>query len=171
MSAHPDHTRAPEVARAALKDATDLFGRLLAAAIRNGTERGVTTLAPVPPNARRPTRLSRAESKKSVRHVSGLATNDDCRAWRAKQREAKRARQRGAQCAQADPFAPLPCARPALGHFTIMDLGPDTCRFPFGDGSFLFCGATPLPGKPYCAGCIRGLYRSPDPDEEIMPEW
>jgi hypothetical protein len=165
-SAPPEHARAPEVTRAALQDASDLFGRLLAAAIRNGTERGLAMLEPKPPNAGRPTQLlARAKSGTPGRRVSGFATND-CGARRDKQREAKHALQRDAQCEQAaDPLAPLR-VRPAIGHFTIMDLGSDSCRFPFGDGPFWFCGATSVPGKPYCAGCIRGLYHSPDPDDE-----
>ena len=30
-------------------------------------------------------------------------------------------------------------------------LTPHTCRYPFGDGPFMFCGATRLDDAPYCA--------------------
>ena len=40
-----------------------------------------------------------------------------------------------------------------------MELTDDTCRWPVGDPStvdFFFCGAQPLPDKPYCAAhCAR----------------
>ena len=172
MPAPPEHIRAPEVARAALREATDLFGRLLAAAVLNGTERGVAPRAPEQSSTPLPARLlTRAESKKPARHVNGRAVKDYCRAWRERQRETKRALQRDARRAQADLLAPKPRLRPPIGHLTIMELGPDTCRFPFGDGPFLFCGATPVPGKPYCADCVRGLYRTPGPDgEEVLSE-
>ena len=170
MSAPPEHIRAPEIARAALKEATDLFGRLLAAAILNGTERDVAPPATEQSGTERPVRLvARAENEKPARHVNGLAMKDYCRAWRETQREVWRALQRDAQRAQSELLAPKHGPRPPIGQFTIMDLGPDTCRFPFGDGPFLFCGAAPLAGKPYCARCIRGLYRSPDDEEALAP--
>jgi hypothetical protein len=78
--------------------------------------------------------------------------------------------EREAERAIAELLAPQPGPRPPIGRFTLMDLGPDTCRFPFGDGPFLFCGAEPLPEKPYCATCIRGLYRSLDEAEEALEE-
>jgi hypothetical protein len=171
MPAAPEHVRAPEVARAALKEATDLFGRLLAAAIRDGAENGVTSLALAASYAaRRAWPLARTESESAVRRDDTSVMNDGRCVWREKWPEAKDALERDAAPAQPDPLAPQPRPRPPVGEFTIVDLGPDTCRFPFGDGPFLFCGATPMPGKPYCAGCIRGLYRSPDPDdEEALP--
>jgi GcrA cell cycle regulator len=42
---------------------------------------------------------------------------------------------------------------------SLMELTDDTCRWPVGDPStvdFFFCGAQPLPDKPYCAAhCAR----------------
>ena len=68
MPARPEHVHAPEVTRAALKEATDLFGRLLAAAIRNGAEYGVTPLAPAASYATRRARPSaRTESESAIR--------------------------------------------------------------------------------------------------------
>jgi hypothetical protein len=153
MSARHDHGRAPQVARAALREATDLFGRLPAAAIRNGAEH-VTPLAPEPPRPRHRVQfLARAES---------VTTHQTDRL-----RDICRAPLRDVRGTPDDPLAPKQRPRPAIGCFTILDLGPDTCRFPFGDGPFFFCGATPVPGKPYCAGCIRGVYRG---DGDILPE-
>jgi hypothetical protein len=110
-----------------------------------------------------------AAHERPARQPDGVAGKDYCRAWREKQRAIKRALKRDAERAQADLLAPKPRPRPPVGQFTIMDLAEDTCRFPFGDGPFLFCGATPVPGRPYCARCIRGLYRSPGKDEATEP--
>jgi GcrA cell cycle regulator len=42
---------------------------------------------------------------------------------------------------------------------SLMELTDDTCQWPVGDPStvdFFFCGAQPLPDKPYCAAhCAR----------------
>lgn len=163
MSAPPEHRRAPAVERAALKEANDLFARLLSAAILNGSERDVVPLVPAQPGTQRPMRLVPPAAPERPAHPSDRpAMKDYCRAWREKQREIKRALRRDARRAQADLLAPKPRPRPPVGQFTIMDLAEDTCRFPFGDGPFLFCGATPLLGKPYCARCLPGLYRKPE---------
>lgn len=160
MAAPPDHARAPEVERAALKDATEQFARLLDAAIRKGRERDVAPAAPELAGTERPLPFRRpAAFDAPERRVNGVTMKEYCRAWRDQRREARRAMERRAQQEQLALLAPKPRPRPPIGQFTIMDLADDTCRFPLGDGPFLFCGATPVPGKPYCARCVRGLYR------------
>lgn len=40
---------------------------------------------------------------------------------------------------------------PRNGGLTIMELTAHTCRWPTHDDPFLFCGALPVEGSPYCA--------------------
>jgi hypothetical protein len=68
------------------------------------------------------------------------------------------ARKRDEIAARALEPQPAERSRPPVGKFTLLDLGADTCRFPIGDGPYLFCGAPPVAGLPYCAGCARVLY-------------
>lgn len=42
---------------------------------------------------------------------------------------------------------------------TLHTLTNHTCRWPFGDGPFVFCGETVHPGLPYCLGHARIAYR------------
>ena len=35
-------------------------------------------------------------------------------------------------------------------HVTLAELGPDDCRYPFGERDFTFCGNTKLAGSSYC---------------------
>jgi GcrA cell cycle regulator len=35
-------------------------------------------------------------------------------------------------------------------HLSLLDLGPDQCRYPFGDGPFTFCGCEKIEGSSYC---------------------
>jgi hypothetical protein len=169
MAARPEHVRAPEVARAALKEATDLFGHLLATEIRSGSQRGATRLIGPPSATRRAPRFVARTESGAARRADGIAATDDGRAWREERRDTPPVRQRDARPEPDDPLASGPRPRPAIGRLTLMDLGPDTCRFPFGDGPFRFCGAMPVPGKPYCAACLRGLYRSPERDDVVVP--
>ena len=39
---------------------------------------------------------------------------------------------------------------------TLLELGPNDCRYPFGDGPFVFCGQPQFEGSSYC-GCHFGL--------------
>jgi GcrA cell cycle regulator len=39
---------------------------------------------------------------------------------------------------------------PNIPPVSIMELNDRTCRWPIGDGPFMFCGALPLHEKPYC---------------------
>lgn len=36
------------------------------------------------------------------------------------------------------------------GHFSLIDLPADGCKWPYGDGPFTFCGCDREEGKPYC---------------------
>lgn len=38
-------------------------------------------------------------------------------------------------------------------NIALLDLGRNDCRFPFGDGPFVFCGQPVIPGFTYCAHC------------------
>ena len=52
---------------------------------------------------------------------------------------------------------------------TLLELGPDHCRWPVGspkESDFFFCGAVPLEGSPYCAGHFR---RSITPRHDSRP--
>jgi GcrA cell cycle regulator len=42
---------------------------------------------------------------------------------------------------------------------TFDQLGPNTCRFPFGDKDYLFCGRPKFGELPYCARCCAVAYR------------
>jgi hypothetical protein len=58
-------------------------------------------------------------------------------------------------------FVPRPDPRP--GHVPLLDLVPDGCKWPSGDGPFLFCNEPRWPDSPYC-GDHHGLaYRAPEP--------
>lgn len=39
---------------------------------------------------------------------------------------------------------------------TLLELGPNDCRYPYGDGPFTFCGQPQFEGSSYC-GCHFGL--------------
>lgn len=43
------------------------------------------------------------------------------------------------------PPPPLP-----VGTYSIFDLKSSSCRYPTGEGPFLFCGETKADGRPYC---------------------
>lgn len=36
-------------------------------------------------------------------------------------------------------------------HLSLIELTAETCRWPYGDGPFTFCGHPPAADKPYCA--------------------
>lgn len=74
-----------------------------------------------------------------------------------------------------DPQAPDPVPEPTIDDLsipmaqrkTLLDLTNHTCRWPVGDSKdpdFFFCGAEPLPEKPYCAAhnarAFAPVYRS-----------
>jgi hypothetical protein len=35
-------------------------------------------------------------------------------------------------------------------HVSLLDLAPNGCKWPYGDGPFTFCGCNRAEGKPYC---------------------
>jgi GcrA cell cycle regulator len=47
------------------------------------------------------------------------------------------------------------CAAIDPRYLTLDQLEPDDCRYPYGDGPFLFCGRPNLDGKSYCPGHFR----------------
>jgi hypothetical protein len=107
MAAPPDHARAPEVERAALKDATEQFARLLDAAIRKGRERDVAPAAPELAGTERPLPFRRpAAFDAPERRVNGVTMKEYCRAWRDQRRQARRAMERRAQQEQLALLAP-----------------------------------------------------------------
>jgi len=170
MSAPSEPDRAPEVERALLKEASEQLVRLLDAAIRDGRERAVA-LTPDLPGTERPLPFIRPPAfDMPPRRINGATMKEYCRAWRDRQRQTRHAIERRAHRERRALLEPKPRPRPAIGQFTIMDLADDTCRFPLGDGPFLFCGARSLPGKPYCMNCMRGLYRSADDDMALAEE-
>lgn len=57
---------------------------------------------------------------------------------------------------------PLPNPQAPLGPTkTLIELGHNDCRFPFGDGPFSFCGCPQEPGLPYCEAHARLCYEAP----------
>lgn len=56
----------------------------------------------------------------------------------------------------------LPPEQPA-NPVTLMELTADTCRWPIGEVTHntMFCGATAVPGAPYCVGHCRIAYARP----------
>ncbi len=57
-----------------------------------------------------------------------------------------------------EPYAPA-CDPLAPGTVALVDLAPDGCRWPSGDGPFLFCDCPQFPGLPYCADHATLAYR------------
>jgi GcrA cell cycle regulator len=51
----------------------------------------------------------------------------------------------------APPREQMRCAAVEPGHVCLIDLAPDGCRYPFGDGPFTFCNAPQFPDRSYCA--------------------
>ena len=56
--------------------------------------------------------------------------------------------------AAAEPLAPL------NGGVALIDLRSEHCRFPYGDGPFMFCGRPAGDGQSYCAHHRRIAYQS-----------
>lgn len=64
---------------------------------------------------------------------------------------------------EADDWKPQPEAPPA-NLIGLADLAPDACRWPYGDGPFLFgCPCSRVPGLPYCETHVRRAYVAPEP--------
>ena len=58
-------------------------------------------------------------------------------------------------------FTPRPDPRPGL--VPLLELAPDGCKWPSGDGPFLFCNEPVLAGEPYCGPHCCLAYRVPEP--------
>lgn len=56
--------------------------------------------------------------------------------------------------------APIACDPVPFGAFNLVDLEINQCRFPFGEGPILFCGASCRDGDPYCTEHMRLTRRS-----------
>lgn len=60
---------------------------------------------------------------------------------------------------------------PAAERKDLIDLDAQDCKFPFGDGPFVFCGRPQAPGLPYCIDHARTCYVPPRPNsrEPVAP--
>jgi GcrA cell cycle regulator len=63
--------------------------------------------------------------------------------------------------APAVPFLPRPDPRP--GQVPLLELAADGCRWPSGEGPYLFCNEPQLDGAPYCGPHCSLAYRAPEP--------
>jgi len=52
---------------------------------------------------------------------------------------------------------------PRPGHVPLLDLVPDGCKWPSGDGPFLFCNEPQEPGQVYCPDHCALAYRALEP--------
>ena len=59
------------------------------------------------------------------------------------------------------PFQPRPDPRP--GAVPLLELAPDGCRWPSGEGPYLFCNEPQLAGEVYCAEHCCLAYRVQEP--------
>jgi len=57
-----------------------------------------------------------------------------------------------------DPLPELPASSTFLG-IPLLELKANDCRFPRGEGPFLFCGQPKAEGSFYCGSCQRIVYR------------
>jgi GcrA cell cycle regulator len=53
---------------------------------------------------------------------------------------------------------PVSANTPPIGAKSLLDLAPDECRWPFGNGPYTFCGCRAVAGLRYCAGHARIAY-------------
>lgn len=53
-------------------------------------------------------------------------------------------------------------------HLTVLKLGPNDCRYPYGDWPITFCGHPSVPGKSYCAAHCRLVF-APVQDRNRAP--
>jgi hypothetical protein len=60
---------------------------------------------------------------------------------------------------QCEPVAEDAVESPRTDLIMFEQLGPQSCRFPFGNENYLFCGRTKFGDLPYCAKCCRVAYR------------
>jgi GcrA cell cycle regulator len=67
----------------------------------------------------------------------------------------------------------LRCAEVEPGHFSILDLGSDQCRYPYGDRNYTFCGHVAYPGSSYCEAHLLLCTKDKDHPRagKPAPEW
>jgi GcrA cell cycle regulator len=91
-------------------------------------------------------------------------TPEQIEATRRAQNERRRERRRSQRVTIVKPPVNLEALRCVevipLGK-TLLELGPNDCRYPYGDGPFTFCGQPQFKGSSYCGGhfgltAIRG---------------
>jgi len=76
----------------------------------------------------------------------------------------------------ANPYVDDPGIDAAIPHAqrrSLLELTDDTCRWPVGDpcaAGFFFCGAPPLPGKPYCAAHCARAERVDEAEAALVPD-
>jgi len=58
-------------------------------------------------------------------------------------------------------FKPRPDPRP--GAVPLLDLAPDGCKWPSGEGPYLFCNEPRFEARPYCAAHVYLAYSTPEP--------
>jgi len=58
-------------------------------------------------------------------------------------------------------FKPRPDPRP--GAVPLLDLAPDGCKWPSGEGPYLFCNEPRFEARPYCAAHVCLAYSAPEP--------
>jgi GcrA cell cycle regulator len=80
---------------------------------------------------------------------------DDRIAWNKDKRMERKPR-------PAEPQAPPKPIEPVSLDISITELRPGQCKWPHGDGPFLFCGHTAETGAVYCAFHKRIAYRPPE---------
>jgi GcrA cell cycle regulator len=54
-------------------------------------------------------------------------------------------------------------------HVSLLDLNPDSCRYPEGDGPFLFCGRPRMAGSSYCEHCHEITHYKPGRETPRAP--
>jgi hypothetical protein len=54
------------------------------------------------------------------------------------------------------PFKPVSADVPPFGAKSLVELGPDECRWPYGDRDFVFCALPADEGQAFCP-CHRGM--------------
>ena len=59
--------------------------------------------------------------------------------------------------------APVPTVEPVSLDVKLMDLGPRQCKWPHGDGPFVFCGHSRPFGEPYCPYHAGRAFNIPEP--------
>jgi GcrA cell cycle regulator len=86
------------------------------------------------------------------------------------------ARTNPAWVGNAKPFVDDPRIDADIPHAqrrSLLELTDDTCRWPVGDpcaADFFFCGAPPLPGKPYCAAHCARAERVDEAEAALVPD-